>query len=190
MTALTPKMSLPYPTGTDRPCDGGQQIIALRDEIYKYLDQFTDTKARQEDPPMASVAYIGAGQIVPGGQAVAYNVIEQDDLRAADLIATSTVLTVGKPGFEGVYITGFLVETTTTVDGWYQNLSGSYLDSDRAFDQDPGSWWHRGGSAPYPTMCGSTLLLAQGPVTINLSHTQSDRIVISARLWAVRIGRI
>ena len=187
MTAITPQMALRYPTGSDAPCDGGQQIIDLRDDIFARLDTFADITARQSDLPMVSVSFTGT-QAVPLSTPIFFDTVEQDDIRAADLITDSTVLILGQPGFEGVYLTGFMVRITAT-RGVYQSMTGGIDDTENPFDQDSGSFWQR--ATDLPIMCGSTLGQIFGPTEMQLSHIEvATQTVTFARMWAVRIGSI
>lgn len=191
MTALTPKLGLHYPTGTDSPCDGGEQIITLRDDIFSLLDDYTDTVARQADLPTVSVAWLGAPQVIvaTSGQSVRFDTVEQDDVRAADLIADSARIVLGKPGFEGAYLTGFLVQLAAYADGYQVIMEGDMINTLTPYDFDVDSFWQVTPDA-FPIMCGSTLALIAGPTTMQLFHTGPDQIVTMARMWAVRIGSI
>jgi len=187
MTALTTKLGLRYPTGTDSPCEGGQQIIDLRDDIYSHLDDYVDTVARQADLPMVSVAWLGAPQLFSTGT-VRYNTVEQDDLRAADLTTAADQVVLGKPGFEGTYLVGFLVQGEQT-NGYTMNMSGDMISTFSPYDQDMDSWWRDTSlTLLYPMLCGSSLALIGGPTTLTLSPPAF--LISLARMWAVRIGGI
>lgn len=185
MTATTPKLGLRYPQGTDSPCEGGQQLIDLRDDIYAYLDDYTGIVARQADLPMVSVAWAGPGQLLPEGN-VPFHIVEQDDLRAADLITASDRIVLGQPGFEGTYLAGFMIagEEEPIFEA---AMVGDTVNTFTPIDADLDSWWlDPNFTIYYPTMSGSTLALIGGPTVMTLSP--APFFIQMARMWAVRIG--
>lgn len=185
MTATTPKLGLRYPTGGDAPCDGGQQLIDLRDDIWGHLNDYNDIIERQRDLPMVSVAYSGAQLVPPGNPGVRFNSVEQDDIRGADLIADANQITLGQPGFEGAYLTGFMI-AIQVVESVFPQMIGDMVNTYPPYDTDIGSY---GVLTVPPILSGSTLALIGGPTTMRLNHTGVDpEIVTFARLWAVRIG--
>lgn len=192
MTATTTKLGLRYPTGSDSPCEGGQQIIDLRDDIYGYLDAYTDVVTRQADLPMVSVAWLGAPQVVLAGTGdrVRFDTVEQDDVRAADLTTASDQIVLGQPGFEGTYLTGFMVALAAAADGYTQDMSGDMIATYSPVDFDLDHFFQFGTPPGNPVMSGSTLALIGGPTTMKLFHTGLDQVIVLARLWAVRIGSL
>lgn len=188
MTALTPKLGLHYPTGSDSPCDGGQQLITLRDDIYGHLDDYTDIVARQADLPMVSVAWLGPPQVFSTGT-VKFDTVEQDDLRAADLISASDRITLGQPGFEGTYLCGFLITADEPDPGYEVFMTGDKISTFGPLDYDVDSWWRDTALTNlYPMMCGSGLALIGGPTILELRYP--PLFIETARLWAVRVGSL
>lgn len=189
MTATTAKMGLRYPTGTDAPCDGGQQIMDLRDDIYADLDLFTQFTARQKDLPTACVSFQGT-QSWPSGVKLRFDTIEQDDVRAADLNTNAAILTLGQPGFEGVYLTGFMVRVdAVNAVTLSQPLSGVVAPLDPR-DVDHSSFWLRPNQTVNPIRCASGLTQVVTATQMGLVQNESTRTVTFARMWAVRVGSV
>lgn len=198
MTSTT-SLGLRYPTGTDKPCDGWQQITDLRNDIYDRLDAQYDDLLAALDPPMAAVVWDGPDQLWVGGPMI-FNTVEQDNLRAADLIVRNNGLVLGKdndPDLLGTYIFGFSI-TATGVNTW-RAAPDPDPETTRALDAAQYMRWEIPGQMPW--MGASTLIRIQTETVIKIDAANSDAdcdppilfcpINISfARLWALRIGDV
>lgn len=210
MAGATTHFALPYPTGGDQPCQGADQITNLSDAIFNQLDTFNDiiTMQKPGDLPMASVAYIGDPIVWPADNyfAVIFNTVEQDDIRAADLITKNNALTLGiTPDLYGTYLYGFTTICDTSA-GWQIRLLSDFAANALllpAFDgwDNPTSGEWVDATQP-PCFAASALLrvnAANAPVTVQsmtgigqLSGSSSyvNMTLRFSRLWAVRLGGI
>lgn len=203
MTALTPKMDLRYPTGTDRPCDGWQQINDLGDDIYAHLNTFDTRLTQLRTLPMVAVAWQSpTPQHIPASSGVTpalvlFNTVEQDDLQAADLIVDNTGFTLGMTEeAEGTYIYGFDIVFNGGVAAqpfpgasWFDIVLTPNTYNARALDADQHEIW----DPVYPNsyFSGSALLPVNGSTRIQAGRLENNvggTNVVFARLWAVRIG--
>jgi hypothetical protein len=201
MSATTTNFALRYPTGGDRPCDAAQQLNDLRDDIYDVLDRFSDTMDRHlpGDLPLASVAYIGDPLFVPADNnfPTKFNTVEQDDLRAADLITRNNGIILGSvPDFYGTYLYGF----TTTVDGsegWQAKLTPDTYTVP-AFDDVGATTIEWVETNAGPSYSATALLRVTSPVLVQTftgigQVTGGGFINLTlrfSRLWAVRLGGV
>lgn len=198
MTAYTTNFQIPYPTGTDKPCDGAAQITAMRDEIYDSLDTIVGGIKAQQDLPMVSVAWAGpTPQIFPfqgnnvASAPVIFDTLEQDDFNgAADLITLNNAITLGKTTqSQGAFIVGFSM-TSNAARGWQLSFTPSLMPTNLD-DYEIGSTWDE--ALPYtPTLGGHCLLIVTAPVVIQARlYWRSgfgDVELLAGRMWAVRIG--
>lgn len=186
MTATTPNLGLRYPTATDKPCDGWQQIRDLRNDIYNVMDGYLTDMQRQRALPMVVVTYsgpLGFSQFIP------WTTVEQDDIEAADLILQRNAIFLGKdnhPDRIGTYIYGLSVTyfeedcqlvdvilTPNTYDARAYDFSGAF-----GFSTDP----------DYPPWVGNSALLKVSTETMVQARSVCFSANAFARMWAVRIG--
>jgi hypothetical protein len=187
MTATTANFALRYPQSTDKPCDGGDQIRALRDDIYGHLDTFLTDALRQKSLPMVSVTYNGP---LTYNQLIPWNAVEQDDVEAVDLIVQRNAIFLGKGGHPdriGTYIYGTSYASAeddslcTVLD---VILTPNTFDA-RAYDIQPGNTFTIFNGAPW--LGNSALLKVPSEVMVQVNSLCSGANMF-ARLWAVRIG--
>lgn len=184
MTAFTPNMQLPYPTGSDRPCDGFQQITDLRNAIYDNLDLLYAGMVRQQEPPMLSVTATGPQS---DGLLLKWQTVEQDDVNAIDLVVDNDAVILGKgnaPETLGTYIYGVNIEYPYSCIGFDVTLTPNTYDA-RPYDFDQG--W---AEAPPDLIwsLGSALLRVNVETKIEINLLMCGLGFTFARLWAVRIG--
>lgn len=204
MTGTTTNYALRYPTGSDRPCDGAQQLNNLRDDIYDVLDDFADTiddHIPAGDLPMASVAYLGDPIFIPSDNTVPvfYNTVEQDDIQAADLITFNNGLILGStPEWYGTYLYGFIT-TCDGAGGWQAKLVPDPYGMPAADGQGtPDPEWVEAGAPP--SFAATALARVVAPTRIQgfngiLQLTGVPPVPLNmtlrfTRLWAVRLGGI
>lgn len=78
--ATTPILGLPYPDGTDPPCDGAEQIAALADRYGQLVADLDTDLGRVRTPLAAVVSYAGPPLEVFGFDPVisGFNVVDHD----------------------------------------------------------------------------------------------------------------
>lgn len=187
MTATTANFDLRYPTGTDKPCDGWQQIKDLRDDVYNHLDGFLTDALRQKTLPMVSVTYNGP---LTFNQLIPWNSVEQDDVEAVDLIVQRNAIFLGKdshPDRIGTYLYGVSyssAEDDSLCSSIDVILTPNTFDA-RAYDVSPANTFTIAQGAPW--VGNSALLKVPSQVMVQVNSLCGGANMF-ARLWAVRIG--
>lgn len=199
MTSFTPNVALPYPDGTDAPCDGAAQLNDLKNTLFDLLDGYEQAVDRQKDFPMVSIARLGIQGEVSGrtsnkdGTPIVFDTVEHDDLRAANLVADSQSITLGVPanGSAGEFLLGFTVQIPDTeppgvigthfrMDLIVNGVRSEILDSDQnAVDDEINSYKTASGLISFPGPL-ATVQVAPGSNQVSA--------VWFARLWALRVG--
>lgn len=198
MTSFTPIFNLPYPDGSDAPCDGCTQLNSMSGAIFDTLDGLQDGIASQTNLDLVSVTWIGTPQqqsAIGVPPPIVFNTVEQDDLDAANLFADPVSIVLGNdPDLYGAYLAGFVI-TSNFGRGGLVDVTPS--PGDRPFDVDVATSTFQIFDTN-PSYAGSAVMEITQPTTLKARLFGSNCAdpstciveIYFARLWAVRLGRI